>query len=127
MACSTNGILCLGIDMGRPGDGDWPEEFREWFERTDDIDCYHWWRDELDGKFPVNFIPHCSDGDRMWIFAVRGMVHQATRGYPRLLDLPTLMEEATDEKIDAFRKWLNDRGFGDIEPPTWLLASFWSD
>lgn len=87
---------------------------------------YDFQREEVvKDRLGVWFESHCSDEAPMWILTAH--VVTARRGYPQVLDLADLVDQAWTGGWDL--KLAHALAVLDITPtqekPTWLLASYW--
>lgn len=138
MSQSTDGILVFGFDVGEenPVGNLFTDEIEEFDDliisesglphydgnNTDDYREYWSKIKAVIDACPVDIISHCSGDYPMYIVAVRGTYHNASRGYPEALSADAF--NVPQEKIDAAQKWCEDHGV-EWQAPSWLLASMW--
>ena len=133
MGVSTDGILVLGIDLGEDLPEFMGDDFDTWLEEQSGInppnhndydnDWPKYWdaMREYKQDFPVDVVRHCSGDYPMYILAVNGTEHKASRGDPVIID-PVNLSFNTIE-VEKFIDFCDEHGIDGT--PQWLLCSMW--
>lgn len=147
MTVSTDGIICLGVDIGDelPFECD-DEDFERWwrnhkgyqnpFELFDEtgnwieprasdakIEEYFAVRREWEKKNPIPFemVNVCSNECPEWIIAVPGSVMRAHRGCP--VKIPSKLQFDDQKVLKRYMDFLKSHDI--TEEPSWYFASYW--
>ena len=152
MSTSTYGQLCYGIDVGEDFPIDLSKfdyDVEEWWlfesgyrwegkevfteagayapgvKRSDPViseyfDSCRKWQEEH--PIPIKLVNTCNPDCELFIVAVPGTFHSASRGYPKRLDLHNVLL-IDPEKLEA---WKNFCAKYDIKGESgWYLSTFW--